>query len=308
MKTMKKGIVWLLVAAMLLVMGTGMAESAGGLKITSPSGAPGLALATLAAEEPETCTFIAAENITAAFADENADFIVAPLNAGAKLYKAGKSHYRLAAVLTWGNLYFASQKEAFQIEDLNGAEVTLFGEGTLNAALALYVLGEKGIVPASVAYLGSAANTQTLLLSDESAMVMTAEPALTAASVKNEKVTGIALNDLYEEVTGFRGFPQAGLFVRAETLETKPEEVKTMMEKIAEAAGQCESNLEAVTEAAVALELLPNAKVASLAIPHCAIRFVPASEAREQIETTAKIDLSQFGGEVPADDFYYTAE
>ena len=53
------------------------------------------------------------------------------------------------------------------------------------------------------------------------------------------------------------------------------------------------------------LELLPNQKVAMSAIPNCTIRFMCAQEAREQVEITANIDLSQFGGAVPADDFYY---
>ena len=59
---------------------------------------------------------------------------------------------------------------------------------------------------------------------------------------------------------------------------------------------------------AVALEILPNVKVATKAIPGCAVRFVNAVDAREQIEFTANIDLSQFGGALPADDFYYVAE
>ena len=51
--------------------------------------------------------------------------------------------------------------------------------------------------------------------------------------------------------------------------------------------------------------LLPNQKVAEAAIPGCSIRFVPALEAREQLEFVANIDLSQFGGALPADEFYY---
>ena len=73
----------------------------------------------------------------------------------------------------------------------------------------------------------------------------------------------------------------------------------------AESCRKCEEDLPAVAEAAVALEILPNAKVAMSAIPNCAIRFVGALEAREQIEATARIDVKQYGGEVPADDFYY---
>ena len=99
-----------------------------GLKIAAPAGAPALALAALAKEAPDQYTFVAADTITAEFASGASDFIVAPLNAGAKLFKAGKSTYRLAAVVSWGNLFIASQRPDFTLEDINGAEITLFAE------------------------------------------------------------------------------------------------------------------------------------------------------------------------------------
>ena len=67
-------------------------------------------------------------------------------------------------------------------------------------------------------------------------------------------------------------------------------------------------DIPAVAEAAVALELLPNVKVATNAIPGCAVRYVSALEAKEQVELTANVDLTQFGGAVPADEFYYGAK
>ena len=307
---MKKMICILL--AVLLLAGTAAAASAeediSAFRIAAPGGAPALALAVLAAENPENYSFVAAETIAAEFANETADFIIAPINAGAKLYKAGKSDYRLAAVVSWGNLYFASQKEGFSAEDINGAELVLFGENTINASVALYALEKSGIIPAKVDYLAGAANTQTLLLTDETAIVLTAEPALTAAGIKNERVSGCAVNALLEETAGMNGFAQAGLFVRAETLAERPEAVKTYLALAEEAAAKCTEDPDAVAEAAVVLEILPSVKVAKSALPNCAIRYVSAAEAREQIEQTAEIDLSQFGGAVPADDFYYEAE
>jgi len=276
--------------------------------VSAPSGAPALALSTLAVKNPERYTFVAAEAITAEFAGATADFIIAPLNAGAKLYRAGKSTYRLAAVVSWGNLFFASQREGFSPEAMNGAEITLFGENTINAAVAQFALAENGIVPAGVSYLAGAANTQSLLLSDENAIVLTAEPALTAARMKNERVTGFSLNTLYQNATGSDGFPQAALFVRADVAEEQPEAVNAYLQLVKEACDLCAADVNAVAEAAVTLELLPNVKVATQAIPGCALRFVPAAEAREQIELTAGIDLSQFGGDLPADDFYYEAK
>ena len=303
-----KKITVILICVLLLAVTLAAAGEGTEFTLTAPSGAPAVAVAKLAQEAPERFTFIAADTIAAAFTAESADFIIAPINAGAKLYKAGKSTYRLAAVITWGNLVFASQKESFTLADMNGAVVTLFGENTINASVALYILAQEGIEPASVEYLAGAAQTQQLLLSDPDAIVMTAEPAVTAAKMKNDRITSYMLTEELKAVSGYDGFTQAGLFVRAETLDTYPGEVKEYLQKIQEAAAATETDLEATVKAAAALEILPNEKVAMAAIPGCGIRYVAAPDAREMIEFTANIDLNQFGGAVPADDFYYAAE
>jgi len=297
----------LILVALLALTCTACAE---GYTVTAsaPSGAPALALATIAVKAPENFTFVAAETISAEFASAKADFIVAPVNAGAKLYMMGKSTYKLAGVVSWGNLYVASQKADFQLADMNGAKVVLFGENTINAAVVNYALEKNGIVPASIEYLAGAAQTQALLLTDAEAIVVTAEPALTAAMMKNPAITAYAVNDLYKAATGYEGYTQAALFVKAETIESQPEAVKAFIEAVAASCEQATNDVEVVANAAVALEILPNVKVATQAIPGCAVRFVNALDAREQIEFTANIDLSQFGGALPADDFYYVAE
>lgn len=297
----------LLLAAVMLLSCSALADEAV-MKASAPSGAPALALAMLAVENPDNFTFVAAETISAEFANQNADFIIAPLNAGAKLYKMGKSTYKLAGVVSWGNLFFASQKEGFQLEDMNGATITIFGENTINASVVKFALEKNGIVPASIEYLAGAANTQSLLLSDANAIVVTAEPALTAAKMKNPAITGYAVNDLYKAATGYDGYTQAALFVKADTIANQPEAVKAFIEAVAASCEKATTDVEALAAAAVSLEILPNQKVAVNAIPGCAIRFLSAIEAKEQVETTANIDLVQFGGAVPADDFYYVAE
>ena len=278
------------------------------VRLSAPTGAPALAVAVLAAETPENYTFLDASTIGAEFQKNEADFIIAPINAGAKLFKGGKSTYRLAAVVTWGNLYFASQKEGFSAESLQGADLTLFGENTINASVVLAVLEAKGIQPASVHYLAGAAETQAELLSNPEAIVVTADPAVTAARIKKETVSTVSVEEMLKDAFGMEGYAQAGLFVRAETLADHPEAVKAYLEAVKEAAGKAETDVQAVAEAAVALEILPNAKIAAAAIPGCNIRFVAAAEAKEAVEKTAAFDLTQFGGAVPAEEFYYIAE
>ena len=297
----------LILAALMMFACTACAEEYV-MKASAPSGAPALALAMLAVENPENYTFVAAETISAEFANGNSDFIIAPLNAGAKLYKVGKSTYKLAGVVCWGNLFIASQKEGFTLEDMNGATVTLFGENTINASVVKYALEKNGIVPGDIQYLASAAQTQSLLLTDANAIVVTAEPALTAAKMKNAAITSYAVNDLYKAATGYEGYTQAALFVKADTIANQPEAVKAYIDAVAASCETASTDVSALANAAVKLEILPNVKVATNAIPGCSIRFMSALEAKEQVEATANIDLAQFGGAVPADDFYYGAE
>lgn len=295
---MKK--LFVLLFALVMITGAAIAEG-DAYQIVCPSGAPALTVAAL----KEHVQTIGADAIAEPFSKEEADFIIAPVNAGAKLYKAGKSTYRLAAVVTWGNLVFASQLPDFTLESMNGKSVTLFGENTINAAIALYILGEKGITPSEITYLAGAKETQEKVMSEEDAIVMTAEPVATVAKMKNEAVTTISLSDVYQEITGENGFAQAGLFVRQKTVDENPEKVNGWIDEIRAAAELCESDPETVAKAAVEMEILANEKIVLLSIGNCHIRFVPAKEAKEQIEKVAAIDLTQFGGAVPADDFYY---
>ena len=274
-------------------------------KVSSPNGAPSLALACHAAENQEAYTYVAADTIAAEFAGAKADFIIAPVNAGAKLFKAGKSSYRLAAVVTWGNLYFATQKKDFSLEDLKKSSVTLFGENTINASVALEALKKSGIVPSEVKYLASAAATQSLLLSDKNAVVLTAEPALTAAKMKNTQISSWSVNELLGKTAGISGYAQAGLFVKAQTIRGTTKGVKDFLKKAQDSCAKCAELSPEAVKAAVQLKILPNAKVAEKALPGCAVRYMNARDARPFVEATASIDIRQFGGSIPADDFYY---
>lgn len=302
-----KRIVCFLMAMLMMLACAAVAETADEYVITvaSPTGAPGVALATLAVENPDNYRYVAAENIAAEFMKAEADFVIAPVNAGAKLFTLGKSTYQLCGVVSWGNLYIASQLEGFTLADMNGRKVTLFAENTINSAVVLYALEQNGIVPSEIEYLAGAPNTQALLLSDPEAIVMTAEPALTAAMMKNAAITGYSVNELYKAATGYDGFTQAGLFVRAQTVAEQPAAVEAFLARAAAACEVCTTDVPAAAAAAVTMGLLPNQKVAEKAIPGCSIRFVPATDARVQLETVAGIDLTQFGGALPADNFYY---
>lgn len=297
MKSLKRMISLLLTIALALCLGSAPAE--GSWTLTCPNGAPALSVAVIAAERPDDFTFIAADTIPAAFASAEADFIIAPVNAGAKLFKAGKSTYRLAAVVTWGNLVIASQRENFTLDDLKENKLTLFGADTINASVALYALKQFGIEPELADPLAGAAETKTLLETDPEAIVLTAEPMFTAAKAANDKITGYPVNDLLDN-----GYAQAGLFVRAETLEKDPALVNAVLAEIQASCDLCAGDPDRVAAALGQLEM----KFPKAAIPGCAISYVGAAQAKRLVEVTVEIDPAQFGGADPADEFYYNAE
>ena len=309
---MKKIISIVLAAILMMFTVNSVAENE--FLIVTPTGAPSIAIAGIYTEHPEVIRTIGADEIGHYFGNQEADMIIAPINAGAKLFKAGNSTYRLAAVITWGNLVFASRLENFTPDMINGRKLVLFGENTINSSIALYLLEKKGIVPGEVDYKIGASDTQALLMNEEESetIVMTAEPAITAAKMNAQKqdivISSIALNDLYKELTGYDGFPQAGVFVKEKTSAENPEPISGWLEKIRAAAELCQNDPESVAKTVVAMEIVKAEPVVLKSLPGCSIRFLYASEAKEQIEFVAEIDLKQFGGEIPADDFYYEAK
>ena len=301
-----KKLISIIVLALLLLSSSAFADEDSFL-ITAPDGAPAVSIVSLYDEMPDNVRIISADTIAAEFAKGESDFLIAPVNAGARLFNAGKSDYRLAAVVTWGNLVFASQINQFSIDMINQSKITLFGENTINASVALYVLEMNGINPSEIEYLATAKNTQELLLNDPEAIVLTAEPIITIAKMKNDAITSYSLNQYYEKATGYDGYAQAGLFVNGRLIKEKPEKIREWLEIIRNSVDKCSSDVDEVAKKSVQLSILPNEKVAVLAIPGCGIKYLQSAEVKEQIIATANIDIEQFGGKLPSDNFYYDA-
>lgn len=281
------------------------------LSVVAPQGAPAVSVSALAINDSDNYSFIDANNIAEQFTSNEKDIIIAPVNAGAKLYKAKKSTYKLGAVVTWGNLYFATTRGDIEsINDLAGKDVTLFGETTINSSLAKYVLTNKNIEP-NYQYLGSAANTKELLASDANSIVMTAEPALTAVTNQlkqaGKTVKAFSISEMYAEIADAE-FTQAALFIKSETIDNHKSVVDEFLDSVKESCDLVSSDVEAVANNIISLGNtgLPAAlPVLKTSLPKCNIKFKNAADSKAAIEKTAKIDLTQFGGAVPSDDFYY---
>ena len=287
------------------------------LTVVAPQGAPAIALANVAINNKSQYAFIDAETIGAQFPSNDKDIIIAPVNAGAKLFKAGKSTYKLGAIITWGNIYIATQRADIQsLDDLNGKEITIFKKTSINASIVKYVLAQNNI---SCTYNPAmdgdtdftAAQTKDKLIDDENAIVVTAEPALTTAvnSLKQagKTVKAFSIQELYKNISG-SDYTQAALFIKASTITDHKSVVDKYLEDVKASCDLFSTDLSTAINNVIALEIpgVPKATpVLQAALPKCNIKYVSALDAKADLEKTANIDLTQFGGAVPSDEFYY---
>jgi NitT/TauT family transport system substrate-binding protein len=133
----------------------------------APTGTPSLALATVFDNNPEVeYEIVAGANpLIAAITSGSHDFVVAPVNVGAKLF-ANNQKYKLVKTLVWGNFYIASLSEISSVEDLEGKTITAFSQNSspdimLKAVLDAYGLTDK----VTIEYVDAVTTANSMMMS-----------------------------------------------------------------------------------------------------------------------------------------------
>lgn len=121
------------------------------VKVFAPDGAPALAIAKFVAENENFGTgktfeyhVVKAENIGGKVQQGAGDIVILPVNAASKLYKANSADpYKLASVITHGNLYLMCSEE-ITANDLKDKTIGVFGLGNVPDLTFKAVLGKLG--------------------------------------------------------------------------------------------------------------------------------------------------------------------
>ncbi len=209
---------------------TAVAVAAEDLKILAPAGAPGYSLLPIVKEGKNDVEIVdGAQILQAAFVskDHAYDVIVAPTNLGVKLASAGKTTYKLAGIVTTGNLYVVSEDENFMDSDQS---IALFGEGAVPGLVYNSLFPDSKIIPT---WYASVQEAQAALLSGQTEGALLADPAATAAIVKG-KEAGKSFKKVadLQELWGEDGYPQAGLFVEESTLEENKDMYAALLDEM----------------------------------------------------------------------------
>ena len=247
---------------------------------------------------------------------EKTDFAIAPTNLAAKLYNKGIP-YKFVSVNTHGNLYMVTSKDLITWDDLRGEEVYMIGQGLVPDLIFRYLAEENGVIPDkdfAITYLAGASEVAATYLSGKATTIMMPEPVLSVVKTKTETLHILFdIQKEYEVVTGSKnGFPQAGLLVKNELIETEPEVVTAFIRGMQDSCNWVNENPETAAEYITELDLGIPEPVAINAIPGLNIEHVSVRDSREELERLFNILMKSspdaIGGKVPDEAFYFKGE
>lgn len=232
------------------------------IAILSPTGAPGYSLVPLLKEGYSNITFTdGSDALQAAFVnpDPQYDVIIAPTNLGAKLISAEKTSYKLAGIITTGNLYIVGEEGAL---DGNGT-IALFGENAVPGMLYTHLFTEGTM---QETWFNSVSEAQAALLSGNADAALLAEPAATATIAKGKETgkTFTKLADLQEK-WGDSGYPMASLFVKedcdSDVIYSLIQKVQQYSQDVTDGKENIQEDIDSLSDSSV-LGATPSAMVA----------------------------------------------
>lgn len=264
---------------LLILVGCSSNNNKESVSILCPTGAPGLAFVSQYEDiqKEGSIDFVDGSdqllaNLTKG--DSTYDIIVAPINIGCNLMAQDKTQYRLASILTWGNLYYVGTSE----DALNQTgELALFGQGAVPEKIVNTVNIPTNLTPT---YYSSASLVQQELLSGKASVGLLAEPlaSATVAKAKQNNINLSIIKDLQKEYSK-DGYPQAAIFIK-DSLDN----YENIFDKLDNFTNNDYPDLDKLVNKVTAKKLgLPSEEIAIKTIERQNIHYTKASECKDEI-------------------------
>ena len=302
------------------------------LSFYAPDGAPALSIAkfikdnqTFGMNATIDYNVVSASEIGPIMAQGKGDFIVMPVNAASKMYKANaQDPYVMAGVVTHGDLYLLSSEEV-TLQSLKGKVVGVIGQGLVPDLTFKAILNDNGLLGDVVAgdtategkitirYFAQAPDMLPLLKQGKISIGLLPEPAATNLTTKvaPEKTWfRLDVQELYDDET--KAYPQAVLMVKKSVYD----KYKAQIDGLAE---YFEANLTWIkanpADAVNAINsVLPDGVTPSLnagvlsatVIDNCKIYYQSSADAKQQVKDYINkiIAVNSNSAKATADDFF----
>ena len=204
------------------------------LTFYAPDGAPALSIAKFIKDGEDfgmdanvTYNVVAADKIAGVVTQGKGDFVIMPVNAASKVYKANSSDpYVMAGVVTHGNLYIVSDEE-ITLQGLKGKVIGVIGQGLVPDLTFKAILSDNGLLDdvvagdtptegkISIRYFQQASDMLPLLKQGLLTVGLLPEPAATNLTTKvapQKTWFRLDVQELYDN--NAKAYPQAVLMVK----------------------------------------------------------------------------------------------
>ncbi len=224
----------------------------GDVNVYMPDGAPALAFSKLMHDENKlgkneklTYTVVPAASISTVVANETAEIALLPVNAAVKLAGTGEK-YKLAAVLTHGNLFVIGTQEANDVNALKGKTIAVANLANVPGLTLKAILKSNDVAFTT----DEDAKTSENVLLVDTGSDQTAAPAAAArvkqgladfalvpepAATNLSNAQGFSIRLSLQTLWGESGFPQAALLIKNELAEDK-KFIKNLLDALTESA------------------------------------------------------------------------
>jgi len=240
------------------------------------------------------------------------DAAVLPVNLAAKLYASGLP-YRLAAVVGMGMVsVVTTDPEVRTFEDLKGREVHVAGQGATPEYLIRTIAAARGLDPDRdlvLAFRLPYPEIAASLVAGRISLAVLPEPFATQALLGNPSArVPFSLDQLWREATGRPGYPMSVLVIRDSVIRDRPASARALLDAYRDSIAWVKANPGQAGLLVEKHDLGLKASVAAAAIPRSAYAFMPAAEARADVEALLSVFLriapKSIGGKLPDPGFY----
>lgn len=257
----------------------------------------------------------APDEITAKLLSGELDAAAVPLNMAPLLYNKTGGKFVVTSIVTLGVIYVVENGSSIaSINDLKGKTVYMSGKGSTADIAFQYTLKLYGIDPAkdiTISYMTEHAEAAAKVTSEAGAIALLPEPFVTTVTMKNTNVKNVLdITKLYEDKTN-SSLMMSAFIVNRDFAEKYPGTVNAFLKEYKKSVDFVNGN---VTQAAALVAkhgILPNAEIATKAIPRCNIVYMDATTKENKQALTAVMQIfydfnpASIGGKMPGDDFWY---
>ncbi|MBQ2059397.1 MAG: ABC transporter substrate-binding protein [Firmicutes bacterium] len=258
------------------------------------------------------------DEIVAALSNGDADIAAIATNLASVLYNKTQGGISVIAVNTLGVLYMLSPgEEVKSIADLSGHTIYSPGEGANPEYILRYVLSENGLDPdkdVDIHFVAQGSDLMSVWAEDPSAIIMAPQPVATSLLMQNQgSIEIFNMTDEWDAVSGDGSALMMGcVVVRNEFLEQHPGAVKTFLEEYKASIEKATSDIGGTADLCESYGIIPKAALAAKALPKCGLTYVDGSEMKAKLSGYLKVmfdaNPKSVGGNLPGDDFYYSAQ